>query len=104
MATEPKPTRSLDPATRSQIMGMIRSHIALAGAVAIGSPIADVDVYSKGDSPGPVDQYSKGSPSSILQQVSDPAELLASAEAAAKGAAGAAVKGTAGPTRTQGGG
>lgn len=69
----------MDAVTRSQIMSMIRSHVALAGAVANGGPMADVDVYSKGNSPGPVDQYSKGSPSSILQQVSDPAIDLGAA-------------------------
>ena len=63
----------VDTATRSQILSMIRSHISLASQTL---PVADVDAYSKGDSPGPVDQYSKGSPTSFMDQVSDPAELL----------------------------
>lgn len=75
MPDNPKkaPGTSVDAETRSRILSMISNHISLASQTL---PVADVDAYSKGDSPGPVDQYSKGSPTSLIDRVSDPAELL----------------------------
>jgi hypothetical protein len=55
--------------TRSEIMKMIQAHISLANKFMDG----DVDIYSKGNSPGPVDQYTSGSGATRLEEVSNPA-------------------------------
>lgn len=63
---------TVSPSTKSEILAMIQSHINLANKLL---PVEDVDVYSRGNSPGPVDQYTKGSPTSFYAEVSDPAQV-----------------------------
>lgn len=68
MPEDPK-VRAEQRFVKSDILKMIESHVSLAGRFMDDA----VDVYSKGNSPGPVDQYTSGSGASIFERVSNPA-------------------------------
>jgi hypothetical protein len=65
----------------SEVLSMIKQNIDLASRLL---PNADVDQYSRGNSPGPVDQYSKGDSIARFQDVVDPATLASKVNIAAK--------------------
>jgi hypothetical protein len=81
MATKSK-TKPITPSpVHSEVLSMIKQNIDLASRLL---PSAEVDQYSRGNSPGPVDQYSKGNSIARFQDVVDPAALASKANIAAK--------------------
>jgi hypothetical protein len=75
MATK-KPAAAPPSAVHSDVLNMIRQNISLASRML---PAAEVDSYSRGNSPGPVDQYTKGNSISMFDQVSNPANVASQA-------------------------
>jgi hypothetical protein len=83
MAPRRKAATTAKPeALKSDILNLLRSNIDLASRV---GGVAAVDVYQKGDSPGPVNQYTKGdSPKFGIEQIINPATKLGKVAGAAK--------------------
>jgi hypothetical protein len=81
MATKAKPKTTTPSPVHSEVLSMIKQNIDLASRLL---PNADVDQYSRGNSPGPVDQYSKGNSIARFQDIVDPANVASKATIAAK--------------------